>query len=246
MALEPILFVPDVHVPFEDKRAWNLMLKVGKDLKPKRIVVLGDLVDFYSVSSHSKDPNRALQLPHEIEAARRCLDQLDGLGARDKIYIEGNHEDRLRRYLQDKAPELFGVVGVPALLSLRERGWKHIPYKKHTKVGLVYATHDVGASGQNAVFKALAAFQHSVVSAHSHRMAYVVGGDALGEPKISCSFGWLGDADAVDYMQDISVRTAWSLGFGIGYLNTETGIVHITPVPVVKYSVVVNGRLYQG
>jgi predicted phosphodiesterase len=60
--LEKILFIPDCHVPYQDKPAFKLMLKAGKAFKPQHTVILGDFADFYGVSSHSKDPNRALKL----------------------------------------------------------------------------------------------------------------------------------------------------------------------------------------
>lgn len=244
--LEPILIVPDCHIPYHDKRAFNLMLKVAMDLKPKHIYIIGDFVDFYTVSSHSKDPNRALNLVEELTAGEECLDQLDRLGAVSKVAIGGNHEDRLTRYLQDKAPELFNIVTIPALLHLKERGWKYIPYKRDTKLGKLYLTHDVGVAGRNSVFSCLDTYQHSVVTGHSHRMAYIVEGNATGEVKLSAQFGWLGDANSIDYLQHQKVLKDWALGFGIGYLDPSTGLVYMTPVPIIKYTCVAAGKLYRG
>ena len=165
--LEPLLICPDTHVPYHDVRAWELMLRVGKAIKPTHLVCIGDLLDFYSVSSHSKSPERALKLADELEAGNAALDQLDALGATEKKFIAGNHCDRLTRYLQDKAPELFDVIGIPELLKLEERGWEYTPYKSDTKVGKVNFTHDVGVAGRNATFKALDTYQHSVVTGHT-------------------------------------------------------------------------------
>lgn len=246
MSLEPILFVPDVHIPYHDKRAWKLMLKVAKDLKPKHIIIMGDFLDFFSVSSHSKDPARSLKLQFEVDEGLRCLQQLDDLNAKNKLFIGGNHEDRLQRYLQDKAPEVFDFINVPQLLELKERGWKYTPYKKHTKLGKLYLTHDVGVAGRYAAYRAFDTYGHSVITAHTHRMCYIVEGNATGEVKLSAMFGWLGDASQVDYMQEQRVLKDWVLGFGIGYLDVETGLVFTTPVPIIGgYSAVVNGKLYR-
>lgn len=245
-ALEPILIVPDCHIPYHDKEAFNLMLSVAKDLKPKHIYIIGDFIDFYSVSSHSKNPKRSLNLVGELKAAEEGLDQLDALGAENKVYIAGNHCDRLQRYLQDKAPELFDVVSVPELLHLKKHGWDYIPYKKDTKLGKVHFTHDVGASGRNAIFRCLDTYQHSVVTGHTHRLAYIVEGNATGEFKVSAQFGWLGNAEEIDYMQHAKVLKDWALGFGIGYYDPASKFVYLTPVPIVEYSCVVNGKLYKG
>jgi len=244
-ALEPILIIHDAHRPYHDKRAWRLMLKVGQALKPDHIVVNGDLFDFYKVSSHSKDPQRALSLIDEVADGNVGLDELDALNPdANKIFVEGNHCDRLRRYLADKAPELFGLTDIPTLFRLRERGWKHVPYKKHTRLGKLYITHDVDQTGRYAAYRALDMYQHSNTTGHTHRLAYIVEGNVAGEQKLSASFGWLGDVNQIDYMHEAKAKKDWALGFGIGYLEPKSGHVFLTPVPIVKYSCVVNGKLY--
>jgi hypothetical protein len=135
---------------------------------------------------------------------------------------------------------------VVKLLRLKERGWRYTPYKRHTKVGKVHFTHDVGVSSRQAIFKALDLYQHSVVTGHTHRMQYIVENNALGtSPKDSASFGWLGDCDKIDYMTQARARHDWSLGFGIGHLRRDTGYIHLTPVPILPdYSCVVSGKLF--
>lgn len=245
MALEPILFVPDVHRPYHDKRAWRLFMQAARAFGPKHIVIIGDFADFYAVSSHSKDPRRALKLDAEVKDVRRGLDDLDSLNASGrKIYIEGNHCDRLRRYLQEKAPELFDVVDIPGLFELEKRRWEFVPYKQYTKLGAVHLTHDVGPSGRYSVYRCLETFQHSVVTGHSHRLAYVVEGDATGEPRVSAQFGHLLDVDSTDYMHRHRANKDWGRGFGIGYLDSKTGYVYLVPVPIVNYTCCVNGQLF--
>jgi predicted phosphodiesterase len=240
-----MLFFSDVHRPFHDKAAWGLMLQVARALKPKHIISNGDFLDCYSISSHSKDPARVGKLKQEIEDGKRGLDDLDALGATNKIFVAGNHSDRLRRYLEEKAPELFGLCDIPGLLGLTKRGWGYVPYKAHTKIGKLFITHDVGSAGRFSTHKALDTYQHSVTTGHSHRLCYVVEGNAVGEYKLSAQFGWMGDINKVDYMNRATARKNWALGFGVGYLDPDTGIVYLTPVPIVRGTCVVNGVLYR-
>ncbi len=242
--LESILIIPDTHRPYHDTKAWKLMLEVGKNMQPQHIITIGDYVDFFSVSSHSKNPTRKMQLQDEIDDALEGLDELDKLGAKNKIYIGGNHEDRLTRYLQDKAPELFNVVKIPDLLSLESRGWTYVPYKSHVKIGKLHFTHDVGAAGRNATFKALDTYQHSIITGHAHRLQYIVEGNAIGEFKLSAQFGWLGDSNQIDYMSRANVNKNWALGFGAGYINPDDGIAYITPIPIINYTCMFNGELF--
>lgn len=244
--LERLLIAPDTHAPFHDVRAWKLMLKVARKFKPQVIVHQGDLADCYSISSHSKDPNRAGQLKDEIKVVRRLRADLDRLGAKRKIFTEGNHEDRLRRYLEEKAPALFDMFDTDSVLQLSENGWEFVPYKQHARVGKVYFTHDTGNSGKYTTARALDAFQHSVSIGHHHSIQFAVEGDATGKYRVGAQFGWLGDVKQVDYMHQIKAKRNWSLGFGVGYRDTDSNVVFLTPVPIVNYVACLEGRLYRG
>jgi predicted phosphodiesterase len=241
--MRKILFVPDAHRPYHDKRAWALMMKASRWFRPDAVVILGDFADFYSVSSFSKDPTRLTQLDVEIDDCNKGLDELDSLGCDDKIFIAGNHCDRLQKYLSERAPALFSVLRIDKLFKLKQRGWKFTPYKNHTRLGKLYLTHDVGSFGRNAAHKAMDTFQHSVLTGHSHRMAYIVEGNAVGEQMLSAQFGWLGDVEKVDYKHRIQALREWALGFGIAYEDNH-GIVFVQPVPIVSYRCVVGGKLF--
>ena len=246
--LSPVLILGDVHVPFEDRRAWELVLRVGARLKPVHLWLMGDFMDCYVVSAHDKDPQRKGLFEAEVQHARARLSELDALGAQRKVFLEGNHEQRLKRFLAQRAPELDGLVNLPELLRLRERGWTWVPYRSHLKVGKIHLTHDVGATGRNAIFRNLDTYQHSVLAGHTHRLAYVVEGNATGEQKLSAYFGWLGDRAQVDYLHTAKAAKDWALGFGVGWME-PSGICYLQPVPILvkgkRYSCCVRGELVE-
>lgn len=243
---ERVLFVPDTHRPFHDKKAWALFLRVARAYQPHRVAIVGDFGDFYAVSQHDKSPAGAIRFAEEIADIQEGLDELDGLGATHKVYVEGNHEDRVRRYVMQH-PELHNVLTVPKLLDLTRRGWKYVPYKDHTRIGKVHVTHDVGVASRNAIFRSLDLYQHSVVTGHTHRFMSVVEGTALGgEAKIALSFGWLGDVEQIDYMNRAKARASWALGFGVAEHEVKTGHLYFTPVPILPdYSCALHGRVYR-
>lgn len=246
--MERIAFIPDPHRPYHSKPAWELFLAAMLDWKPDTLVVQGDWADFYKVSRFSKDPRRQLSFKEEVDDCNEGLYELDGLGASRKIFIEGNHENRLIAYLADKAPDLFEYVSVPKLFKLEERGWEFVPYKESIQIGKLWMTHDAGYIGRYAVYRTADTFQHSVVTAHTHRMCYIVEGNATGEHFVAASFGWMGDIDQVDYMHKVKAKRDWTLGFGTGLLDTKSGIVYLTPHPIINqdgvHSVVVQGKEY--
>jgi hypothetical protein len=212
--------------------------------KPDILVCLGDLADCYKVSSFSKDPRRGLSFDEEIADVCEGLDHLEEIGATQKIFVEGNHEHRIERYLRDKAPELFGFITTSKLLGLEERGWEFVPYKEATRIGKLWITHDVGTAGRYSVFRAADAFQHPVVMAHTHRLVYIVEGNATGESFPAVQFGWLGDVAQVDYMHRVVANRSWCQAFGTGLLDTSTGWCYLTPHPIVEGTVVVDGKRF--
>lgn len=243
--LSRVLLIPDVHRPYHDKRAWRTMLRAAEIFKPDKIVVLGDFGDFYSASSFAKDPRRKLDLKWETDDANEGLDELDALGASHKIFIAGNHEDRLERYLSAAAPALIGVTSVPELYHLPERGWYYTPYKRSTRLGKLRLTHDTGTAGINAHRQSVDAFQASVIIGHTHRMEMSFKGNADGKPTVGAMFGWLGDFDQIDYMQQVKARRDWVHGFGIGY-EEANGVIHLQAVPIIEGRCVCAGQLVCG
>jgi hypothetical protein len=243
--LKKLAFLPDAHRPFHHKPAWALFMAAMREWKPDILISMGDLADFYKISTFGKNPLREQSFDGEVDSVNEGLDELDSLGCERRIFIGGNHEDRLIRYLQEKAPELFAFIDVPKLFKLKERGWEYVPYKQSIQIGKLWVTHDVGSVGRYAVFRAADTFQHPVVTAHTHRLCYIVEGNATGEHFPAASFGWLGDVEQTDYMHKVKAMRDWTLGFGTGYMG-DKGEVHLQAHPIVNgKSVVVEGKEYR-
>ena len=212
-------------------------------LKVQTVVILGDFADAETLSAHPATRPGQRDFEDELGEVNKCLDQLDRIGASRKIYVSGNHEFRLDRYLMERAPAMFRSIQWPRLLNLRERGWEWVPYRKSVKVGKLHVTHDTGTAGMNAHRQAAKAFGGSAVIGHTHRMAYEVTGRFDGAPYLSAMFGWLGDAaKAADYMHEAKAAE-WVHGFGVFY-KEPNGIMHVQPVPIVNGRCVVNGKLF--
>jgi predicted phosphodiesterase len=242
--LERLWFVPDTHRPYHDERAWQLMMQAAVAFRPQTLTVIGDFGDWYAVSDHIRDPKRKTMLEWEIEDANKGLDELDSLGATRKIFVKGNHEARLTKYLRTRAPALDGIVTVEDKYRLHERAWEVVEYMQHASIGKLYVTHDVGASGKNALWKSMEVFEHSVVTGHTHRLGYIVEGNILGRTKVAASFGWLGDVQQMDYTSRAKAMKEWTLGFGYGFHDTITGFVYLIPVPIVDYTCSVAGMTF--
>ncbi len=250
---------PDMHCPYQDKRAVELILRVMERIKPEVAVVLGDHFDFYAVSDHQKDLKQRMDLEWEIQEGDKVLKAYDQLGVfKRKIFCEGNHEWRLTRYVSNKAEEVYRALApagllqtrtLPESLDFKRRGWEWIPYKDYGRIGRFHFTHDVEKAGKTAHESAQADFETSSAIGHTHQLRMMVRGNFKGQWHTGAMFGWLGDWKQIDYRHKMKIQREWPLGFGLVYVEKTTDLAHIVPVLIHtekrNYRCCVEGRLYR-
>lgn len=245
MSNQKVLFIPDCHVPYHDRKAFNLVLRMARSVKFDRVVILGDFADFFKVSFHERTLDKRMGFGAEVAEVNRALDWIDTLEIAKKYYVAGNHEFRFDRYLAEKAPELADLPGlsVPELFRLKQRGWSWTPYRSEARVGKLWITHDEGTSGPLAAVRARGTYEGNVVIGHCHAMTTAYKGNAKGEVHGGFSFGWLGDVARVDYLHAVKARQ-WVQGIGTGILE-PSGVVHVKACPIIKGSIEVFGQVYR-
>ena len=102
-----ILGLFDLHIPYYDKGALLKAVEYGKKRDVDTILLGGDFMDFYGISFWCKDPNKR-KILNEIKDGLKVILFLRETFPKAKIvYKIGNHEERLKRYVQAKAPELI-------------------------------------------------------------------------------------------------------------------------------------------
>jgi len=185
-----VLVYGDIHYPYQDERALNILYEYMKDYKPDAVVILGDVVDFYSISDWDKNPDH-FDLQYELDLARDHLRKVRKIvGKQTRIYyLEGNHEARLQRYVY-RHPELEGldVLNIKYLLDFDKykiefKGADVDYWKKdngHLKLGNVLLMHGDnrlnGASnskysGYSVKNTILGATQMNTIIGHVHRLS---------------------------------------------------------------------------
>ncbi len=236
--IETALIVPDVHVPYHDKRAWKLLLHVAQELQPQIIITLGDFIDCKSVTGHGLKPKeRALLLVDELHAGKRALEALYECAPKArKYFIEGNHENRIARYLEKNAPALEGMFSLREELGINSN---YIPYGDYLRIDRMHFTHDLGKAGPTAHRSAREEVGGNVVIGHTHRMGIEYGPKITGT-HVSANFGWLGGPEAdVDYNKRLRQACSTVLGFGIGFRCTVSKLWWLNAIPIIKNKCIV-------
>lgn len=241
----------DTHRPYHHKRAYALMLKVAKDIGIDEINIIGDYADFYWINGHgAKDPRVVTNLMQEVECVNEGLDELDSLFPyAKKRYIQGNHEYRLERYIQNKAPELFGFISCQSLFKIDQRkNWSWVSYGPNQRSRVLgsklFIRHEpLGNSAKLTAARALC----SIVHGHTHRIeeSHIVGLD--GTNHVAFCGGWLGDKRKDEIYGYVKGHHQWQLGFVLVWVCEKTGYFYHHKVHILdNMTCVVNGKLYKG
>jgi predicted phosphodiesterase len=170
----PWLVLGDVHLPYHDKRTVELAIQEARRRNVVGVLLNGDILDSHEVSDHERDRD-ALSYFDEIQIGQRFLAWLRSqLPAARIVYKEGNHDDRVQRYVLSRAPALAGIEGLdlPSFLKMRDHGVEWINDKRVIRLGKLHVLHGHEYRGGGGVNPARWLFLRAVSTAmcgHFHR-----------------------------------------------------------------------------
>lgn len=139
--MNKFVVVSDIHFPFQDDDAIKAFFRFLKENTVDTIILNGDIIDCYDVSRFDKDISRMNSLQKEINLVNKFFSRMREINPEAKIiFIKGNHEDRIERYLK-KHNELFSldVLKIPNLLNLEKYNIEYCD--KFFKLGSLKITH---------------------------------------------------------------------------------------------------------
>lgn len=172
------LVIGDVHCPYEDTKAVRRVIEACSD-GFSECVINGDFLDMASMSRFGKD-RETPSIESELKSARRILGSLrSALGDRCAItYLQGNHELRLSKQLNELMPDLAGLVSIPELLRLDDLGIEYVDspnptcYVEREGVLVGHFNRALKGAGKTAV-ELMRQYGVPVVQGHTHRLASV-------------------------------------------------------------------------
>lgn len=230
--------IPDLHVPYHDVAFVALLDKVIKIIKPYGIVQLGDALDFWQISSYDKNPLRKQTIAEDAAIYGQIIAKWADMLPVDGVFhqLEGNHEDRLRRYVWKNARELAGLVQtVPEMIKLRETGvrtiWHPIAQWDSCKIGDAVCHHG-HFFNMHAAAGNLIKYPKSLITGHTHRFQYVSNGT-----RFSATLGHGSNETETAHQP---TPTGWQQAFGV--LSVVGMKTHFEPVLVHNGECVLYGK----
>jgi UDP-2,3-diacylglucosamine pyrophosphatase LpxH len=104
------VFFPDAQIPFHDPRALSAAHLVVRELQPDNVVMLGDMLDFPSLSRFESRPEWNGGVQDALDQTHRMLAQVRADVPNARIhYLPGNHEARLQKSILKNNAELLGI-----------------------------------------------------------------------------------------------------------------------------------------
>lgn len=197
-----VAHITDIHFPYQDVEKLGVATELARGAD--HIILGGDTIDCYTVSSFEKDPERKATLADECRMAKAWLTDLRKQNPKARIsHILGNHELRVRRFLIKRAPELLdlGLITIDKLLGLSELNIEDHPDSGFVEYGWRFKHGDVVAakSGYTA-HKEMEAHNCSGVSGHVHRFCPAFRVTKEGELQQWWEGGGLFDIKQADYI----------------------------------------------
>jgi UDP-2,3-diacylglucosamine pyrophosphatase LpxH len=239
--MKTALILPDVHVPFEDTEAMRCFLRVCKVVQPDYFICLGDFFDFYQLSRFDKDPMRKTTVSDDCDVARRLLYKIDNaLPVKcQKVFIEGNHEARLIKWIHSNATELGRMI--PSLkdyVHFNQLGWDYYSYGKVWRLGEVLYMHG-DRCGMNVSMNMIRKYGCSVVHGHDHGAAVRYFANAVGRV-FALNCGHLSDMAQQEYLY--AGVADWTSGFGIVEYSHDLNHAQGSFVPIVNGKALLRGQ----
>ena len=242
MVVKSAIILPDIHLTDVVSTEYIPVKRFIKEFKPDEIILLGDFMDVSSLSAWDYDKKRPMEgrrFGKEINRAARELDYLQE-HTKKVTYIEGNHEDRVNRYL-DKNPEMEGMIEITEQLNLEKRKIKFIKMNDLYKKGNMYFTHGMYTNIHNAK-KHLQALGCNICYGHQHGTQTSMQNMKMQSPHMAYALGTLGNK-APDFMKNRPAN--WINQFAVFYWDDKTGMFNLYPINVIKSMFMWNGKIYK-
>ena len=247
--------------PLHDLKAIAVATEIVKEIRPNRLILLGDMLDLPDWSTHFvRSPEFYFTTQPSLDWLASWISELRPY-CNEMVYIEGNHEKRMIDSIVQNTIQAYGIkpanepdvppiLSVPYMLGLHKMGVEYVGNYPH---GEFYVNDNlvcihgnkVGPKSGQSVMKMLDSPRISVIQGHVHRLE--MGHKTVwthGQPKIyqAISLGTLARIDGI--VPGGGTRYNWQQGFGIVEYDKER--FQVDSIGIYDGKAIFKGKLYSG
>lgn len=241
--MKTILILPDLQVPFHDRKFVDLMSKFQDHLQPDEVGQIGDLMDQPQPSRWNKGLAGEFEqtLQHDLELTKGIIKDL----SINWIKL-GNHDERIELYVKKYAPALdsLAALRLEQLLDLDSTGTQLHREPFAVAPGWIASHGHEGGLSQVAgrtAYGLARRFDRSVVCGHTHRAGIVsetIGVDRNRRVITGIEVGHGMDLKYATYVKSPN----WQQAFGI--LNVDGKHVQPELVYVHNHRFIYQGKVF--
>jgi hypothetical protein len=158
----------------------------------------------------------------------------------------GNHDIRIFKYMDKKAPDYLDEITPNMLWGLDDLGisWRLYELPPVERYAGIYVHHGATTTTTGlAVKNDIETYNISLVRGHDHRGGVVYKSYPMtGQSLAGMGTGHLCDPNG--YGLKYTINPAWEQGFGIAYV--VDGKAHLQFIPMRNYTVVLDGKVFNG
>jgi hypothetical protein len=249
------LLYGDTHHGYHCDRALAVVEALVDDFQPDVLVDMGDGVDAGHLSDKFRqNPTRTTGLQHEINLKREQLARFRRTAPNARyIYLEGNHEERLRRAMWNQEGPAKALIQLdvvqrnltwPILLDIAPLHIEFIPYDEQTdrvilpKFILKHGTKVSQKSGYTATLEMLR-YGRSGASGHTHRLGVVWRRDHNGQHV------WVETGCCANLKPEYTQDPDWQNGCVVLTFDQRTGAVQVEPIEIRNGHTIWRGKEYK-
>ena len=247
--------------PLHDLKAIAVATEIVKEIRPNRLILLGDMLDLPDWSTHY------VRSPEFYFTTQPSLDWLASWIAElrpycnEMVYIEGNHEKRMIDSIVQNTIQAYGIkpanepdvppiLSVPYMLGLHKMGVEYVGNYPHGEFYIndnLVCIHGnkVGPKSGQSVMKMLDSPRISVIQGHVHRLE--MGHKTVwthGKTKIyqAISLGTLARIDGI--VPGGGTRYNWQQGFGV--VEYDKDRFQVDSIGIYDGKAIFKGKMYSG
>ena len=232
--------LPDAHGMYADWNAVEAALAFVRYYRPELVCLLGDNVDFEGLSRFEKPAESVYSIGTDIDACQKLMRLVrESAPSARIIYLRGNHEARLERYLwkHPEAAQLMKLNGadVPRLVGLADHNIEWFE-SGHFQANESLMFKHGNAVRSRSAYSAMAELEKNGISGasgHTHRLGMHYKTDRRGA-RVWAESGCLCQLDP-QYAEGQTMDWQQGLSFGSASLTGGSFTLHTAPI--------VNGRV---